>query len=233
MKVLGLVPARGGSKGIPRKNIRRLGEKPLLAFTAEAALAANRLAKVVLSTEDEEIADVGKAYGLQVPFLRPAELATDQTPTLPVVQHAVTWFQEQGELFDAVCLLQPTTPFRAVGEIDGCIQRMEETGADTVFTVRSVPHEYNPHWVYKVADDGGLVLATGEAQPIPRRQDLPPAYFRDGSVYVINTETLLQRNSLYGPKVVGFSTTGDQSVNLDTMDDWAEAERFIADQGAG
>src|SRR5690242_9753178 len=118
LRVLGLIPARGGSKGVSRKNIRPLGGKPLLQWTAEAALAAQRLSGVVLSTDDPEIAEVGRTCGLQVPFLRPAPLARDDTPMLPVVQHAVRWAESaEGEHVDAVCLLQPTAPFRRAEDI--------------------------------------------------------------------------------------------------------------------
>ena len=115
MTVVGIVPARGGSKGIPRKNIAPLLGKPLLAYTAEAALAARRLARVILSTDDDEIAEVGRRCGLEVLFMRPPELARDDTPMLPVVQHAVRWLEERGDRYDAVCLLQPTNPLRRPG----------------------------------------------------------------------------------------------------------------------
>src|SRR5437773_5111592 len=127
MTVLGLVPARGGSKGIPRKNIRLLGGKPLLQYTAAAALAARRLTHVALSTDDEEIAAVGRSCGLDVPFIRPQALAHDSTPMLPVVQHALRWFEAHGRRFDAVCLLQPTNPLRVSAHIDCCIDLLAES----------------------------------------------------------------------------------------------------------
>ena len=122
LRVLGIIPARGGSKGIPRKNIRRLAGKPLLQYSAQAALGARRLARTILSTEDPEIAEVGRTCGLEVPFLRPPELARDDTPTLPVLQHAVRTLEAAGDHYDAVCLLQPTNPFRQSHDIDACIQ---------------------------------------------------------------------------------------------------------------
>src|SRR5262245_13926725 len=125
MNVLGLIPARGGSKGVPRKNIKPLAGKPLLNYTAEAALSSQKLTRVILSTEDEEIAEVGRACGIEVPFLRPAELAQDTTPTLPVVQHALQFLEAMGSHFDAVCLLQPTNPFRRTVDIDNCIELLE------------------------------------------------------------------------------------------------------------
>ncbi len=227
MRVLALIPARGGSKGVPRKNIKPLAGKPLLAYTAEAALAAQRLTRVVLSTDDEEIAAVGRACGLDVPFLRPAELAQDTTPTLPVVQHALRWLLEQGETFDALCLLQPTNPLRRAAEIDACLELFATQQADTVFTVLRVPAEHNPHWVYFKTDDGSLRLSTGEATPIPRRQDLPAAFHREGSVYVTRTEIVLEQNSLYGQRVLGFEIDPSRSVNIDTLADWARAEQYF------
>ncbi|MCI0730285.1 MAG: acylneuraminate cytidylyltransferase family protein, partial [Chloroflexi bacterium] len=143
MRVLGLIPARGGSKGVPRKNIRLLCGKPLLQYTAESALAARRLSRVILSTEDEEIAEVGRRCGLDVPFLRPAELAQDDTAALPVVQHALRWLEAQGEWFDAICFLQPTCPLRRAEDIDACITLLEERNADTVVSVLAVPLQYN------------------------------------------------------------------------------------------
>src|SRR5690606_26912718 len=171
MRVLGLIPARGGSKGIPRKNIRLLCGKPLLQYTVEAALGAVRLTRIILSTDDEEIAEVGRACGVEIPFLRPAELARDDTPTLPVVKHAVQWLETRGEYFDAICLLQPTNPLRRSEDIDNCIDLLERSHADAVVSVAPVPVKYNPHWVYFQGEDGLLHLSTGEAAPIPRRQD--------------------------------------------------------------
>jgi CMP-N,N'-diacetyllegionaminic acid synthase len=227
VNVLGIIPARGGSKGIPRKNVRLLAGKPLLQYTADAARAARRLTRVILSTEDQEIAEVGRQCGLEVPFLRPPELARDDTPTLPVLQHAVAALEKAGERFDAICLLQPTAPFRRTEDIDGCIDLLIKTGADSVVTVLPVPPEHNPHWVYFRNDQGLLRLSTGEDAPIPQRQLLPPAFHREGSVYVTRRDVLMERNSLYGSKVAGFLIEASRSVNLDTAEDWARAEAIL------
>lgn len=225
MRVLGLIPARGGSKGVPRKNIKLLAGRPLLAYTADAALAARSLARVVLSTEDEEIAAVGRACGLDVPFMRPAVLAEDTTPTLPVVTHALNELGAVGECFDAVCLLQPTNPLRSSADIDACVRMLEMS--DTVLSVLPVPYEYNPHWVYFQDESGMLRLSTGEAAPIPRRQELPPAYHRDGSVYVTRTEVILSEGSLYGKRVMGYPIARERSVNIDTLEDWQRVEILL------
>lgn len=230
MRVLGLIPARGGSKGIPRKNIRHLCGKPLLQYTAEAALGARGLARVVLSTEDPEIAAVGRSCGIEVPFLRSPELALDATPTLPVVQHAVRMLESEGDHFDAICLLQPTHPLRRPDDIDTCIALLEESGADAVATVLPVPPHYNPHWVYFRGKDGQLHLSTGEEHPISRRQDLPPAYHREGSVYVTRRDVVMEGNSLYGRRLVGFEIDPERSVNIDTEWDWTRASRHLQQQ---
>lgn len=227
MNVLGVITARGGSKGVPRKNIRLLAGKPLLAYTAEAALGARSLVRVILTTDDEEIAEAGRRCGVEAPFLRPAELARDDTPTVPVLQHAVRWLEAKGHRYDAVCLLQPTNPLRGASVIDACVGLLDKSGADSVVTMLPVPHEYNPHWVYFRGEDGLFRLSTGEKNPIPRRQALPPAFHREGSVYVTRREALLDGNSLFGASTAGLLMDPDSCVNIDTEEDFARAERLL------
>ena len=230
MRVLGLIPARGGSRGIPRKNIRPLGGRPLLAYTAECALAARRLDRVILSTEDEEIAAVGRRCGVEVPFLRPVELAQDATPTLPVVVHALSALEAAGDRFDAVCVLQPTHPFRRPEHIDACIELLAAGRVDAVFTVLPVPTQYHPHWVYFADERGRLHLASGAREPIVRRQELRAAFHREGSVYVVRRDVVVEAGSLYGECVVGYELEPAQSVNIDSWDDWERAERMLAER---
>ncbi|WP_372920500.1 cytidylyltransferase domain-containing protein [Salegentibacter sp.] len=226
MKILGLIPARGGSKGIPGKNIKLLGGKPLLQYTWEAAKRASLLDKVILSSEDQEIIEVAKNLGLEVPFTRPEELAHDETPSIEVIKHALNFFKEKGENFDAVCLMQPTTPFRSPGLLDACIKKFVENNLDSLISVREVPAEFNPHWVFE-EKEGLLKLATGEESIIPRRQELPKAYFRDGAIYLTKTEVLLEQNSLYGKRTGFYDTTGTPYVNIDTPEDWEKAMKIV------
>ena len=227
MRTVGIITARGGSKGLPRKNIRPLAGKPLLAWTADAARGAKRLARVILTTDDPEIAEVGRAAGLDVPFMRPAELALDTTPTLPVLQHAVGWLESSGDRYDAIVLLEPTSPLRTSAMIDACVELLETTGADSVVTVLPVPAEHNPHWVYFRDERGHLRIATGEANPIGRRQDLPPAFHRDGSVFAMRRDVLVEQGSLYGARLVGHPVDPACSINIDTAEDWERAEARI------
>ncbi|HEV8722671.1 MAG TPA: acylneuraminate cytidylyltransferase family protein [Candidatus Binatia bacterium] len=232
MRTLGIITARGGSKGIPRKNIKPLCGKPLLCYTAEAALAARRLNRVVLTTDDEEIAEVGRRYGVDVPFLRPKELAQDDTPSLLVVQHAVAFLEERAQRYDVICLLQPTSPLRTSADIDGCIELLEESGADAVVSIVTVPIQFNPHKLYLQDQEGFLHLITGEREPIPRRQDIPPAFRRDGSVYLTRRDVVMKDHSLYGKRVKGFLMNGDRSVDIDGPEDWDTAERMLASESS-
>ena len=227
MNILGLIPARGGSKGIPGKNIKILGGKHLLQYTGEAAKASRLLNRVILSSDDAGIIAAAEKIELEVPFKRPAALAKDTTPSLEVIKHALNFFCEKGENFDAVCLLQPTTPFRRLGLIDEAIEEFLAGDYDSVISVREVPAEFNPHWIFEEDNSGKLKLATGEEKIISRRQDLPKAYHRDGAIYVTKTKTVLEKNSLYGENIGFIDTTGEPFVNIDTMEDWELAERLI------
>ncbi len=228
MRVLGIIPARGGSQGVARKNVKELCGKPLLAYTVESALRSNRLNRTILSTEDSEIANMGRELGVDVPFMRPVELASDSAPTFPVVLHAVTELEKQNEFYDAVCLLQPTNPLRRSEDIDGCIELLERSGADSVITILPVPHEFNPKWVYWQTVDGELRLSTGDEEPVMRRQDLPEAFHREGSVYVTRRDVLFEFGNLYGSKVLGYRVDVENSVNIDSPADWESAEAILA-----
>jgi len=185
------------------------------------------LARVVLSTEDSEIAEVARGCGVDVPFIRPRGLAADDTPTLAVVLHALLTLEKMGDWFDAVCLLQPTSPLRRSADIDASIELLETSHADSVVSVQRVPQEYNPHWVYFRCSDGSLRLSTGEIAPIPRRQLLPSAFCRDGSIYVTRREVIVEQGSLYGERVLGYEVDRASTVNIDTPADWDRAEAMM------
>ncbi len=228
MKILGIIPARGGSKSVPKKNIRKLNNKPLLQYTFDVANKANGLTDVVLSTDDDAIMEVAKQIGLKVPFKRPADLALDSSPTLPVIQHALKYFMDQGIYYDAVCLLQVTTPFKTSEFIDMAISKFVNTGADALISVQKVPHKFNPHWVFIENQEGNLELFTNEKEIVTRRQDLPSDYyFRDGCIYITKTEVLLEQNSLYGSKIAYLESPEAAAINIDTLSDWKMAEDYL------
>jgi CMP-N,N'-diacetyllegionaminic acid synthase len=224
--VLGIVPARGGSKGIPRKNIRAMAGKPLLEYTARAALGAGSLSRILLSTDDPEIAAIGRAAGLEAPFLRPGELALDSTPMVQVVLHALEWVRSHGQDYDAICVLQPTSPLRSSASIDHCISLLWMHGVDSVISVRPVPPEYNPYWVY-FGSPRGLLEPCIKDEEILCRQNLPPAYHPDGSVFVTKTEFVMAERSLRGKRTMGAISPADEAIDLDTDEQWRELEQKL------
>jgi len=227
MRILALIPARGGSKGVPGKNIKSLDGKPLLAYTSEVALQSNYFSEVILSSDDEQIIEAGKKLGITVPFVRPATLAEDNTATIDVIIHALKWYESQNVFFDAVCLLQVTSPFRSVTFLNTAIEKFIKSNCDSLVSVLTVPHEYNPHWTFEVNIEGNLKIATGENQIISRRQELPVAYHRDGSIYITKTKVLLQDKSLYGKTIAFIESEPESYVNIDTLQDWEKAEEII------
>lgn len=227
MNVLGLVPARAGSKGLPGKNTRLLHGKSLLAYAADAARASGVVTRVVLSTDGDAIAETGRACGLETPFLRPAELAGDETPMLPVIEHAVAALAGAGWEADIVVLLQPTSPLRSGAHIRRSVELLRETGADSVVSVVELPRHLSPDYVMRV-DDGRLVPFLPEGARVTRRQDARVACVRDGTVYAFWRRTLDEQHSIYGRDCRPMVVPADESLTIDTPADWAEAERRLA-----
>lgn len=226
MNVLGIVTARGGSKGIPRKNLAPILGKPLLAYTAEAALAS-RLSRVILSTDDQEIADVGRSLGLEVPFMRPPELAGDQSPTIPVLIDAVRRLEAAGAQYDAVFTLQPTNPLRRSHDIDGAIGLLESTGADSVISFAAVGERHPARM--KSIDSHGRVIDPPFAELVEgqRRQDLPPLFLRDGSVYLTRVGVLLEQKSLKGTDCRAWIIPPERAWNIDVPFDLFVVEQLM------
>jgi CMP-N,N'-diacetyllegionaminic acid synthase len=225
--ILGLVPARAGSKGVPGKNIRPLAGRPLLDYTARAAAESGVLDRVVLSTDSTEIADAGRAAGLEVPFMRPAALAQDDTPMLPVIQHAADALAAEGWLADAIVLLQPTSPLRTPSHIRNAVDLLRSTGADSVVSVVEIPRHLSPDYVMRI--DGGVLrpfLPGGER--LMRRQDARPAYSRDGTVYAFRRTTLERFGNIYGDDCRPLIVQPAESLSIDSPADWDAAERMLA-----
>jgi len=215
--VLGLIPARGGSKAVPRKNLRELAGKPVLAWTVDAALACPSLDRVVVSTDDDEIADVARACGADVPFARPAELANDDTPDLPVYRHAL---ETLGEEFDVVAWLRPTAPLRTADDIAAAVLLLEEAGADCVRPVCQAEH--SPYWMGRV-EDGRLVPLLDHVPA--QRQLLPPVYRLNGAVDAVRCAAV--GAELFGGDVRAYVMPRERSVDLDTELDFLLAEALL------
>ncbi len=226
-RALAVIPARGGSKQVPRKNLKLLGGKPLIAWSIVAAQAARELDRCIVSTDDEEIADVARAHGADVPFLRPAELAEDSTPDLPVFQHALAWLAEhEGDRPDLLVHLRPTLPFREPRQIDEVVRLLRATGADCVKSVYK--EEHHPHKMWKMRPDGKL--GPYEDTPLWRqlgpdcpRQILEPAYWSAGLVDAFR-RVVVERGSTIGEHVVPYLVDPEPCVDLDTEHDFVIAE---------
>lgn len=223
MKTLALIPARGGSKGIPRKNVKLIAGKPLIVWTIEAALRSSRLASVVVSTDDMEIADVARQAGAQVPFMRPTALAQDTTPGLDPVVHALSQLPQ----YDSMLLLQPTSPLRTTNDIDACLQLATERRARSVVSV-SEP-ETHPYWTYRLSEKQTLERLVDTA-PVARRQDLPPVFAVNGALYFAETDWLRSSNSLVGAETLAYVMPRERSFDLDTPLDWMLAELLLKEQ---
>jgi CMP-N,N'-diacetyllegionaminic acid synthase len=220
--ILAVIPARGGSKGVPRKNIRMLGDKPLLAWTIEEAKKSAYIDRLILSSEDEEIIEVAKRYGCDVPFVRPAELAKDDTPGIDVILHAI----EQVSGYDYVVVLQPTSPFRMVKDIDGCIQHCIINKAN--FCVSVAEAGENPYWMFSMENGQTLQPILENVDKYYQRQSLPTVYKLNGAVYVADIVHLKKHRSFFTEETIGYIMPGERSMDIDTLEDYLYAQ-FLVD----
>ena len=225
--VLGLVPARSGSKGVPRKNLLPLAGRSLLEYTQACAAASGVLDRVVLSTDSEEIAAAGRRAGLEVPFLRPASLAADETPMLPVIQHAVAALAQDGWATEVLVLLQPTSPLRRPEHVRDAVALLRASNADSVVSVIELPRHLSPDYVMRI-ESGVLRPFLAEGARVTRRQDARPAYSRDGTVYCCWRRTIERYGSIYGENCRPLLIDAADSLSIDSAADWAEAERRLA-----
>ena len=225
--VVAIIPARGGSKGVPRKNIKLLAGKPLIAYTIETALNSKLLDRIIVSTDDREIAEIARSYGAEVPFIRPKELAEDDVPDLPVFQHALRYLEEnENWQADIAVNLRPTAPFRTSKHIDDAIRKLIETGADSVRTVCEVEH--HPYWMKTLEGDKAIPLIPGKTEDIfYQRQLLPPVYRLNGVVDVMRRKFIMEENMLFGPDTRVLIIDSIRSFDIHTPFDFFIAELII------
>jgi CMP-N-acetylneuraminic acid synthetase len=225
-KILGVITARGGSKGIPGKNIKNLGGKPLIAYSIEVVKKSRMVTCLVVSTDDKEIAAVAKKYGAEVPFLRPAELATDTVGHLEVMQHAIKFMEDKHDIkFDYVVIFQPTSPFRTVEDINKTIKKLIVKKADSAVSLVEIENNH-PIKTKRLRGDRVLPYCIVEKEGI-RRQNLPKAYKRSGAVYAMRRDLIMKKHKLYGNNIVGVIIPQERSIDIDDKFDWLKAEFML------
>lgn len=212
--VLGLITARGGSKGLPRKNVLPLGGKPLIGWTIEAALKSEVIGRLVLSSDDDEIMEAAKKWGCEVPFRRPAYLSDDTASSMDVVLHAL------GQLpgYEYLVLLQPTSPLRTAADIDAAFELLKSTGAPSCVSVCEV--EQSPYWMFHIKDGGKVERLLSEEGSATRRQDLPPIYVLNGAIYIARVDWLKQSENFLGEGCVAYVMPKERSLDIDNAADF-------------
>jgi N-acylneuraminate cytidylyltransferase len=219
--ILAIIPARGGSKGIPGKNIKQLVDKPLIAWTIEEAKKSKYIDRLILSSEDEEIISVAKEWGCEVPFVRPKELALDETPGIEPVIHAINTLAEK---YDYVCLLQPTSPLRKVEDIDGCVEKCVKNNADSCVSVTEVSK--HPFWMYEINNEG-ILKPLFRDKNVTRRQDLPKAYSLNGAVYFSKSKYVIENSTFIKSDTMAFCMDSTSSIDIDNEYDMKLAEYML------
>lgn len=225
-RILGVITARGGSKGIPGKNIKLIHGKPLIAYTIEAARHSSYLTRCIVSTDYEDIASISKEYGADVPFLRPSSLAQDTSTSIDVILHALMWCEQQGEQYDYVMVLQPTSPLRTAKDIDACITLIVERNVDSVMSMVELS-DFSLKKLKKIDKDGCIVpFMQDEGELSSRRQDLEPVYKRNCAIYLTKT-SFIKEHDLFGNVSLAYVMPPERSIDINDPIDFDLAEFFI------
>lgn len=221
--MLAVIPARGGSKGVPGKNIRKVGGRPMIAYSVAAARGAKHVDRVIVSTDDDSIASAATDAGAEVPFRRPHNLATDEASTVDVVVHAL----EQCPGHGVVVLLQPTSPLRTAADIDAAMELFVRHGADSCVSVREAVE--TPYWMFSIEKTGRLHPVAGGDYINSQRQALPSAYVLNGAIYISAVPELLRRRSFLSKDTVGYVMPMERSLDIDTETDFAEFAKLLGE----
>lgn len=227
--ILAIIPARGGSKGVPKKNIKLLSGIPLIGYTLLEAKKSNYIDKIVVSTDDKEIAKIAMEFGGKVPCLRPKELSTDTSTTVECIMHMINYLQEKENYRpDYICLLQCTSPLRTSDDIDGAIEKLLTVDFDGIISV--CESEVNPYWT-NIFENDKLQFFIEEGKNITRRQDLPKIYRYNGAIYIIKTNIFLKEKSFETDNMTGYIMANDNSIDIDTLTDFKIAETLMKECG--
>lgn len=229
--ILAVIPARGGSKGLPGKNIKKLCGKPLIAWSIEQAKNSKYLDKIIVSTDDKNIAEVAKEHGAEVPFLRPAKLANDLTPTVDVLVHLINYLESRKVIFDALMLLEPTSPLRDVKDIDNSIIELFDSNADSVVSVSEVQSTH-PNFLVKIDSNNDFIIPYIKNFKVKRRQDLEKLYFFEGSVYIAKISIIKQKKTFYTDKTIAHIMPKWKSFEIDDYVDFLIVETLMKNRNS-
>ncbi len=228
MKIVAVIPARAGSKGVSKKNLRELAGKPLIGWSIEALRACFDIDRVILSTDSQEIANVARHYGAETPFIRPAELARDETPTISTVVHAVQWLEaNEGYFADLIMCIQPTSPLCATQDMQGSIDLLKAKDAEGVVSVTL--SESHPFWMKQLDLEGRLTDFLRPPRSVHRRQDLPELYSLNGAIYLARRDILVDLQTWYTPKTFGYIMPINRSLDINTPWDLYLADLILKD----
>ena len=228
---LAIIPARGGSKGLPGKNIKELCGKPLIAWSIEAGLKSKYLDEVVVSTDYQNIADIAKEYGANVPFLRPDYLASDTATSFDTVKHTIEYYKnELGKEFDYIVLLEPTSPLREVSDIDKAIKFLLESTADSIVGI-SKTEDQNPAFLIRKDNANFISGYENKDMQVLRRQDIDDIYFFEGTIYISKTNVLVDKKTFYHENTIGYEVPKYKSLEIDDMDDFIMVEAMMKHKG--
>jgi CMP-N-acetylneuraminic acid synthetase len=231
--VVALIPARGGSKGVPRKNIRQLAGKPLIAYSIQTALESKLIERVVVSTEDIEIAEVARRWGAEVPFMRPRELATDDSPEWLTWQHAIQSLNgaDDGFKVEMLVCVSPTSPLRNVEDVEACIRTLQESDADLVISTRAA--DRNPYYNMVAIDDNGYArLAVEPSERFHRRQDAPQLFDITTVAYAARPDFIMRATGIFDGKVKAVLVPSERAVDIDTELEFSFAEYLLSNSGS-
>ena len=230
MKILAIIPARGGSKGIKNKNIKNLCGHPLIAWTIMKAKKSKFIEKVIVSTDSKKIAAISKKYGASVPFIRPKKYATDKANDFVVLNHAINFLKTKGEKFDYVLMLQPTSPLRALKDINNSIKKVLKENIDSLVSVCKVETQH-PRFIYSIKNKNSLVpFLKKNDNPAMRRQDIEQLYFLDGSIYISKIKTLMKYKTFYHNKTKAYEVPKWKSLEIDDIEDLNLAKFYVTNK---
>lgn len=231
--VIAIIPARGGSKGLPRKNIKELCGKPLIAWSIEAGLGSRYIDEVIVTTDSEEIAHIARAFGASVPFMRPTELASDTATSFDAIKHALDYCEnELNKKFDYIVLLEPTSPLRDRNDIDMAIEQLLSNPQASALVGICKTESQNPAFLVKKNDENFLVGYENKNMKVLRRQDISDVYFFEGSIYVSHIETLLNEKTFYHETTLGYEVPKWKALEVDDLDDFVMIEALMKHKGS-